>query len=489
MSPPAAVTASAPVGLPPGAAPPGARPASSPASTAELFGMILNTARTAPAEGHQTSSAHAGRSKRPQGSSPTPHRQPQTPNTAALLTATVAFLTGQAAPGAASPTASGSSKATTIAEHTVNTGTGPATTDARQPQTACRRPTATPAAPTAPASRTEPVSRPTASSSSQPAAASLSAPALGAGSGRRSLGAEPVATAASPSSSAAPPSSQAPSKAPAAAAVSLRPGAATPGLADTPRLQATAAPYQPTLGSRDAAQPNASRPGGMPTQVAAVTPGGAAKDAGGRRQSSSERHLGTAWRTPASSLSAPAQASTGQAAAAARFSPAQAPVNLDGAQRASLAQTGVAAARSSVTLQEAVDAVRATFSAVNQAGVSSARITLSPAALGGIKIALSQTPAGLIARVVADHPEAVQTLAQSADELRSSLTQSGVHVLSLEISSSGQHGADGFSRQQGYGAGGPHTNVSAPISEAQQSPPITELTVRLASGSLISVLA
>jgi flagellar hook-length control protein FliK len=142
-----------------------------------------------------------------------------------------------------------------------------------------------------------------------------------------------------------------------------------------------------------------------------------------------------------------------------------------------------------VTLQEAVDAVRATFSAVNQAGVSSARITLSPAALGGIKIALSQTPAGLIARVVADHPEAVQTLAQSADELRSSLTQSGVHVLSLEISSSGQHGADGFSRQQGYGAGGPHTNVSAPISEAQQSPPITELTVRLASGSLISVLA
>ena len=93
--------------------------------------------------------------------------------------------------------------------------------------------------------------------------------------------------------------------------------------------------------------------------------------------------------------------------------------------------------RTAVTMQEAVDAVKATFTAANQACVSSARISLSPESLGGIRISLSQTPEGLIARVTADHPEAAQTLQQNAGDLKRSLEQSGMSLLRLDIGSSG----------------------------------------------------
>ena len=511
MSPPTAVTAPAPVGLPQGAAPPGAGSTSSPASTAGMFGTILDSARTAPAEGHQTGATPPGRSKALPAPVRTQRRQPQTPGTSNLLTAAVAFLTGQPAPGAAaSPTTSGSSKPTPVARGTVAGQTGttacattavavaehaasaepsPVPADAGQSEAAGRRPAAAPAASTASVPSSERGSKPATASTSQPAVGAVGAEAVRARTTRGSLGAEPLATGGSPSSPAAPPSSQASAKAPAATAERPRAGVAAPGLAETLSPQAAAAPHEPTPGSRAPAEANASRPGEMPSLAGAASQGAGAHDPGNRQQSSSDRHLGTPWRAPASSPSASVRDSTGQVATAARSGLAQAPANVNGPQTAGLAKAGFGVARSSVTLQEAVDSVRATFIAANQAGVSSARITLSPAALGGIKIALSQTPDGLIARVIADHPEAVQTLAQSVDELRSSLTQSGLHVLSLEISSSGQQSASGFNRQQGYGTGAPNSHVSAPGPDEEQSQPATELTVRLPSGSLISVLA
>jgi len=121
-----------------------------------------------------------------------------------------------------------------------------------------------------------------------------------------------------------------------------------------------------------------------------------------------------------------------------------------------------------VPLQDAVDAVKASFTAANQAGVSSARITLTPASLGGITISLSQTPDGLVARVTADHPEAAQTLAQSADELKRSLEQSGTPLLRLDIGSSGGQSLASFTNggNGGQGMGGgqssaqPHRDIT-----------------------------
>jgi len=148
-----------------------------------------------------------------------------------------------------------------------------------------------------------------------------------------------------------------------------------------------------------------------------------------------------------------------------------------------------------VTLQEAADTVRGTFTAMNQAGVSSARISLSPAELGGIKISLSQTPAGLVARVVADHPEATQTLQQAAGDLKRTLESSGLPLLRLDISSSGDQslgsfrGSDQDGTNSGSGNHGAATGPDVTADDTSGTQSSNELTIQLTSGSLVNVLA
>jgi flagellar hook-length control protein FliK len=146
-----------------------------------------------------------------------------------------------------------------------------------------------------------------------------------------------------------------------------------------------------------------------------------------------------------------------------------------------------------VHLQEAVDAVRATFTAANQAGISSARISLSPESLGGIKISLSQTPDGLIARVATDHPETAQTLQQNIGDLRRSLEAGGMSLLRLDIGSSGQQSLAGFTGSDHNGSpangNGDRTSASGDTADGDEITPPTELTIQLTSGSLVNVLA
>ncbi len=143
-----------------------------------------------------------------------------------------------------------------------------------------------------------------------------------------------------------------------------------------------------------------------------------------------------------------------------------------------------------VSLQDAVDAVRATFTAANQAGISSARISLSPASLGGIKISLTQTPDGLVARVATDHPEAAQTLQQNAGDLKRSLEASGMSLLRLDIGSTGQQSLSGFSGSDQEGsAPGSQTGGDPDAVDADETSNPTELTIELSSGSLVNVLA
>ena len=144
-----------------------------------------------------------------------------------------------------------------------------------------------------------------------------------------------------------------------------------------------------------------------------------------------------------------------------------------------------------MSLQDAADAVKASFTAANQAGVSSARITLTPESLGGIKISLTQTPEGLIARVSTDHPEAAATLQQSAGDLKRSLEESGMPLLRLDIGSSGQQGQSSFAGLAGDGSqtGGGSSPTQAPGVEEDTASTPTELTVEPSSGSLVNVLA
>jgi flagellar hook-length control protein FliK len=111
-----------------------------------------------------------------------------------------------------------------------------------------------------------------------------------------------------------------------------------------------------------------------------------------------------------------------------------------------------------VRLEQAAETVRATIAMAARQGSSSARIQLSPASLGGIQIHLQRTSDGLVARVIAEHPEAAQTLAQNGDDLRRSLQQSGMTLLRLDIESSDRRDP---SAQQQPGAGGASSRAVA----------------------------
>jgi hypothetical protein len=88
-----------------------------------------------------------------------------------------------------------------------------------------------------------------------------------------------------------------------------------------------------------------------------------------------------------------------------------------------------------VGLQQAIETVQATIELAARQGLSQARIALAPAELGEIRIHLTQTSAGLLARVTAATPAAAQTLAEGQGELRQSLHSLGLIELRLDIGS------------------------------------------------------
>ncbi len=148
------------------------------------------------------------------------------------------------------------------------------------------------------------------------------------------------------------------------------------------------------------------------------------------------------------------------------------------------------AARAPVDLQDAIDAVRASFTVAVRQGQSQAQITLSPASLGAIRISLSQTPDGLIARVAADHPEALQLLQQNSAELRNSLQASGLHLLRLDIGSGdrdGEHAGVSDNAASGHGTAGGQAKDSSDESSAKDAIPNTPISS--SAGSLVDILA
>jgi len=103
-----------------------------------------------------------------------------------------------------------------------------------------------------------------------------------------------------------------------------------------------------------------------------------------------------------------------------------------------------------VGLQQTIEAVHATIELASRQGLSQARIALHPEELGEIRIHLSQSSQGLIARVTADTPAAAQALAENHSELRQSLHSLGLSTLHMDTSAFDQTGAqqrEGLSQQ------------------------------------------
>ena len=194
---------------------------------------------------------------------------------------------------------------------------------------------------------------------------------------------------------------------------------------------ATAQPQAPSTGAQDAGQ----------------------NGTGG--QSQPQPNQAPLHASPADSQAQPEQAAPTQAANATTPTPGLAAGPTP--QTAATAPTAATAAatgpaRYGVGLSEAVETVKTTIELGARQGFSQAKIQLAPANLGQITIHLQKTSDGIVAKVVADHSAAAQTMQQGGDDLRRSLQNSGLHLLRLDIETRGD--------QRGSADGGAQTSQS-----------------------------
>ena len=154
----------------------------------------------------------------------------------------------------------------------------------------------------------------------------------------------------------------------------------------------------------------------------------------------------------------------------------------------------VALLRAGVGMQDAIENIHATIEIAARQGLTQARIALQPEELGSIRIHLSQSSEGLIARVTADTPDAAAALAAGHAELRESLSSIGLPLLRLDIGSFSQSNPQAREQNTGSAENSSTTTGSAGESEPEDQQTIGELggparRSGLTSGALVDVLA
>jgi hypothetical protein len=161
-----------------------------------------------------------------------------------------------------------------------------------------------------------------------------------------------------------------------------------------------------------------------------------------------------------------------------------------------------------VGLQEAIESLHGTIRLAAGQGLAQARILLQPEELGEIRINLTQTAQGLLARVSAESPAAAQALAAAHAQLRQSLSSLGLNLTRLDIGhhdpSSQSGGMDSKGNGQSRAARGegssesrPGRSARSPASAATAAPEIDSpmsaenapSTITPLHGTLIDVLA
>jgi flagellar hook-length control protein FliK len=149
-----------------------------------------------------------------------------------------------------------------------------------------------------------------------------------------------------------------------------------------------------------------------------------------------------------------------------------------------------------VDLQQTIEAVHATIELATRQGLSSARIALAPAELGEIRIHLSQSSSGLVARVTADTSAAAQALSEGRAELRQSLSSLGLTALHLDTGAfhSGAQGREDHAppHTESFGPRPSHRASAEegdqdPLSDSNPDP--TPGAPRHSRGALVDVLA
>ncbi|HEY3829855.1 MAG TPA: flagellar hook-length control protein FliK [Solirubrobacteraceae bacterium] len=254
---------------------------------------------------------------------------------------------------------------------------------------------------------------------------------------------------------------------------------------------ATASNLTPTSGPRSGA-----------TQIDAEVQSTDGTLAGAHRSTSPARPATSAQSTP--SLGAETQSATLTATGASAESTPELPEASGGEQAAPQITGGPLAQLGSSTygvgLERAIETVHATIELAARQGLSQARIALQPEELGEIRIHLTQTSAGLTARVTAESASAAQALAAGHAELRQSLGSIGLSLTRLDVGHLEQSAASG-SQQGGEGARGQATpratsgagrtsgadpdpeNPTPELIDETQRPPAADL-----GGALVDVL-
>jgi flagellar hook-length control protein FliK len=176
---------------------------------------------------------------------------------------------------------------------------------------------------------------------------------------------------------------------------------------------------------------------------------------------------------------------------------------LDGDPAVSSGEVGSAAY--GVGLQEAIESLHGTIQLAARQGLSQARISLQPEELGEIRINLTQTAQGLLARVSAESPAAAQALAAAHAQLRQALSSLGVNLTRLDIGHHDPSAQSGSTGPKGNGQGGAargegssgsrpgrSTAIAAPTGHETDSPATEEPappTSASSAGALIDVFA
>jgi flagellar hook-length control protein FliK len=96
-------------------------------------------------------------------------------------------------------------------------------------------------------------------------------------------------------------------------------------------------------------------------------------------------------------------------------------------------------------MQETIETIHATVALASRQGAAQAQISLEPAELGAVRIHLTQTGEGLVARVSAETAAGAQAIASGQSELHNTLSSLGISLLRLEVGS--------FTQQQAQAGG------------------------------------
>jgi flagellar hook-length control protein FliK len=129
----------------------------------------------------------------------------------------------------------------------------------------------------------------------------------------------------------------------------------------------------------------------------------------------------------------------------------------------------------------------------NSRGAAHARIQLRPAELGGLMIRLKSTAEGMVATIKAERPEAAAALEKAAGDLRRTLEDRGITLVSLDVSIAADSGgsaladrrADAEHGAAGSGRGRADTTDSSTDDDDLTAAP----AVRLPAGALVDVHA